>query len=80
MITTIEYNHACVRPDMENGETVTVGKLMAILANLNPESEILIGTGLNDCDDSITRIIYSPNQRKPGCVLFATEPEEPENI
>ena len=78
MITTTEYNHICIRPDMENGETVTVGKLMAILATLNPDDEILIGTGLNNCEDSITRIIYRPDQRKPGAVLFATEPNEPE--
>lgn len=79
MITTTAYSNVCIRPDMENGETVTVGKLMEILAHLNPDCEILIGTGLNDCEDSITRIIYSPDQRKPGAVLFATDPHEPED-
>ena len=79
MITAKEYNNVCVRPDMENGESVTVGKLIEILSHLNPDCEILIGTGINDCEDSITRIIYSRDQRKPGAVLFATDPNEPED-
>lgn len=56
--------------------TVTARELMEILAECNPDDEIIIGRGLDDCEDSLQRIIYEPHSMKPGRVLFATEPTE----
>ena len=57
-------------------DPVTVRDLMEILAECNPDAEIIIGRGMDDCEDGIGRIIYEPHSKKPGCVLFATEPTE----
>ena len=68
--------NSCAYP--EDCEPVTVRELMEILAECNPDTEIIIGRGMNDCEDSLQRIIYEPHSKKPGCILFATESTEPD--
>jgi len=77
MRLSVEYNHHCARPD--DGEILTVRELIEILKECNPDSIIVIGTGMNDCEESIQRVFYNPNEKKPGAVGLFTEPEEPED-
>lgn len=77
MRKTIEHNYHCVRPD--DDEILTVRELIETLQECNPDDYIIVGTGLNDCEESIRRVIYVPNRKKPGTVGFFTEDEEPED-
>lgn len=72
MRKTIEYNKPTYRPD-ENS-VLTVRELMEILSHCPPNAEILVGTGLDNCEEYVERIVVSASN-----VLFATESNEPEN-
>lgn len=72
MKTSVEFNHHTIRPD-ENS-VFTVRDLMEILSRCPPNAEILVGTGLNNCEEYVERVIVSVSN-----VLLATEPNEPED-
>lgn len=76
MKLSVEYNCQCARPD---GEILTVRELIEILSQCNPDDIVVIGTGMNDCEENIMRVFYESNRRKPGAVAFFTEPEEPQD-
>lgn len=68
----IEKNHPTYRPD-ENG-VFTVRDLIEILQKCPPNAEILVGTGLDNCEEYIERVIVSGSN-----ILFATESSDDEN-
>lgn len=72
MKTSIEFNHKTIRPD--GNSVFTVRDLIKILSHCPPNAEILVGTGLDNCEEYVERVIVSASN-----ILFATEPNEPEN-
>ena len=46
-------------PDQD--DVFTVGRLIEILSKANKDAYIVVGRGLNDCDDYIGRICISDN-------------------